>query len=98
MYYRRRLTPSKTGKSRRVSRTMQWLVSFRTNGSSNFGSSRLGQSFHTDDGDILALYAMNTDQNGGRTCIASGWMVYNELASSRTDVLHTLTQDWVLDT
>ncbi|KAF6239760.1 hypothetical protein HO173_002306 [Letharia columbiana] len=55
-------------------------------------------SFHTDDGDILALYAMNTDQSGGRTQIASGWKVYNELASSRADVLHTLTQDWVLDT
>ena len=41
---------------------------------------------------------MNTDQAGGRTLIASAWNVYNELASARADVLHTLAQDWVLDT
>ena len=41
---------------------------------------------------------MNTDQSGGRTLIASGWKVYNELASKRADVLHTLAQNWVLDT
>ena len=56
------------------------------------------KSFHTDDGDLLALYAMNADQSGGRTMIASGWQVYNDLAAARADVLHTLTQDWVLDT
>ena len=41
---------------------------------------------------------MNTDQQGGRTLIASAWKVYNELASMHADVLHTLSQDWILDT
>ncbi len=76
---------------------MQWSVVHKSR-NREYHVTRFEQSFHTDDGDILALYAMNTDQRGGRLLIASGWKVYNELASTCTDVLHTLTQDWVLDT
>jgi len=45
-------------------------------------------------GDILALYAMDLPEAGGGTMIASSSKIYNELATSRPDLLEELTQKW----
>jgi hypothetical protein len=58
------------------------------------------QPFHNDTVcDVLALVTRNCSAVGGRSIIASAWTVYNELAATRPDLLHTLAQpDWPFDT
>ncbi|KAK1725131.1 TfdA family taurine catabolism dioxygenase TauD [Colletotrichum acutatum] len=52
------------------------------------------QVFHTDAGDIVSLFALSTAVEGGTSKLASIARVYNEIASTRPDLIHTLTQDW----
>ncbi|KAJ9607681.1 hypothetical protein H2200_007759 [Cladophialophora chaetospira] len=52
------------------------------------------QVFHTDTGDIVSLFALNTAAEGGRSRLASTWRVYNELAATRPDLVETLSEDW----
>ncbi|KAH7319716.1 hypothetical protein B0I35DRAFT_352800 [Stachybotrys elegans] len=52
------------------------------------------QVFHTDSGDIVSLFALETAATGGASQLASTWRVYNELAATRPDLLHTLSQTW----
>ncbi|RCH93472.1 hypothetical protein CU097_011756 [Rhizopus azygosporus] len=52
------------------------------------------QVYHTDAGDIISLYALGVAEEGGKSRIASSWTVYNELAKTRPDLIHTLAQDW----
>ncbi|KAI5921280.1 hypothetical protein F4810DRAFT_702450 [Camillea tinctor] len=52
-------------------------------------------AFHTDVGDILALYAMDVSNTGGETMIASSSQIYNELAKTRPDLLQELMKKWV---
>lgn len=52
------------------------------------------QVFHTDTGDIVSLFALETAEKGGASRIASTWRVYNELARHRPDLIHTLSQNW----
>ncbi|PPR00044.1 hypothetical protein CVT24_009000 [Panaeolus cyanescens] len=56
------------------------------------------QVFHTDVGDLIALMALEVAEEGGTSRISSGAKVYNELAATRPDLIHTLSQPWVLDT
>ncbi|KAL9616645.1 MAG: hypothetical protein Q9160_008501 [Pyrenula sp. 1 TL-2023] len=62
--------------------------------------SNLGQPFHADlFCDVLALYHLDTAKSGGETSLASSWKVYNEVAASRPDIIHTLAEnDWIHDT
>jgi len=53
------------------------------------------QVFHTDAGDIVSLFCLNTATSGGESKLASSWRVYNELAETRPDVIKTLSEDWV---
>ena len=55
------------------------------------------QVFHTDSGDIVSLFALETASEGGASKLASTWRVYNELASTRPDLVHTLAEDWDLE-
>lgn len=55
------------------------------------------QVFHTDSGDIVSLFALSTAAEGGQSKLASSWRVYNELASTRPDLIRTLAEDWVFD-
>ncbi|KAK0744844.1 hypothetical protein B0T21DRAFT_447950 [Apiosordaria backusii] len=56
------------------------------------------QPFHTDLCDILSLYALNTAAYGGESFLASSAQIYNELASTRPDIIHTLIKDdWIFD-
>ena len=55
------------------------------------------QVFHTDSGDIVSLFALNTAAEGGTSRLASTWRVYNELARTRPDLIETLLQDWIAD-
>jgi hypothetical protein len=55
------------------------------------------QVFHTDVGDIVSLFALNTAAQGGESKLASSWRVYNELSKTRPDLIKTLSQDWVFD-
>ena len=52
------------------------------------------QVFHTDSGNIVALFALETAAEGGASKLASTWKVYNEIARSRPDLIHTLSQNW----
>lgn len=56
--------------------------------------------FHTDQHtDLLALQVIGCAADGGCPSIASGMKVYNELASSRPDLIHTLSDNnWIHDT
>ena len=56
------------------------------------------QVFHTDVGDLIALTALEVAQEGGTSRISSGARVYNELAATRPDLIHTLSEPWPLDT
>ncbi|KAH3964411.1 hypothetical protein HBH98_117340 [Parastagonospora nodorum] len=52
------------------------------------------QVFHTDSGDIVSLFALSTAAEGGASRLASTWRVYNHLAATRPDLIHTLSEDW----
>lgn len=55
------------------------------------------QVFHTDQGDIISLFALSTAASGGQSKLASSWRVYNELAETRPDLIRTLAEDWTFD-
>lgn len=52
------------------------------------------QVFHTDSGDIISLLCLETAAEGGKSKLSSSWRVYNELASSRPDLIRTLAEEW----
>lgn len=56
------------------------------------------QVFHTDIGDIISLFVLETAAEGGQSRISSSWKVYNELAETRPDMIKTLAEPWPLDT
>lgn len=55
------------------------------------------QVYHTDAGDIIALFALETAAQGGVSRISSSWKVYNELAETRPDLIKTLSEPWAWD-
>ncbi|KAI0384709.1 Clavaminate synthase-like protein [Hypomontagnella monticulosa] len=55
-------------------------------------------AFHTDNCEILALYALDVATTGGETFVSSSYQLFNELAETRPEVLQTLSDYWVLDT
>ncbi|CAN8101592.1 unnamed protein product [Discula destructiva] len=57
-------------------------------------------SYHTDlVCDVLSLLTRSCSASGGTGKIASAWTVYNELASTRPDLIHVLSKpDWPYDT
>ncbi|KAG5642246.1 hypothetical protein DXG03_003349 [Asterophora parasitica] len=55
------------------------------------------QVFHTDTGDIIALFTLETAAEGGTSRISSTWKAYNELAETRPDLIKTLSEPWPLD-
>ncbi|KAF8346163.1 hypothetical protein F5887DRAFT_125135 [Amanita rubescens] len=55
------------------------------------------QVFHTDNGDIVALFALDVAAHGGTSRISSTWKAYNELAATRPDLVRTLAEPWPLD-
>ncbi|CAN8101569.1 unnamed protein product [Discula destructiva] len=55
------------------------------------------QVFHTDSGDIVSLFALETAVEGGASRLASTWRVYNELAAKRPDLIHTLCESWDME-
>ncbi|KAJ4358033.1 uncharacterized protein N0V89_002612 [Didymosphaeria variabile] len=52
------------------------------------------QVFHTDSGDLVSLFVLETALSGGASKLASTWKVYNEIARARPDLIHTLTTSW----
>ncbi len=44
------------------------------------------QVFHTDAGDVIALFALGESAEGGQSYLSSSWRVYNELAATRPDL------------
>jgi len=61
------------------------------------GFSNIPLSFHTDNCEIMSFYYLDTAV-GGQTILTSSWQTYNELATKRPEILHTLAEPWVLDT
>lgn len=55
------------------------------------------QVFHTDRGDIVSLFALETSAAGGASKLASTWRVYNEIAATRPDLIHTLSENWQME-
>ncbi|KAK1753878.1 putative taurine catabolism dioxygenase TauD [Echria macrotheca] len=56
--------------------------------------------FHADTvTDTLCLFTQSLAAAGGQSVLASAWTVYNELAATRPDIIHTLAApDWPFDT
>lgn len=56
--------------------------------------------FHADTvTDTLCLFTQSLAAAGGRSVLASAWTVYNEIARTRPDIIHTLAApDWPFDT
>lgn len=52
------------------------------------------QVFHTDAGDVIALFALAEAAEGGESYLASSWHVYNQLAAARPDLIKTLSEPW----
>lgn len=55
------------------------------------------QVFHTDVGDIIALFALEAAAEGGESYLSSSWAVYNALAETRPDLIRTLAEPWDFD-
>jgi hypothetical protein len=55
------------------------------------------QVFHTDNGDIVALFALDVAAHGGTSRISSAWKAYNELAVTRPDLIRTLAEPWPVE-
>ncbi|KAF1986479.1 Clavaminate synthase-like protein [Aulographum hederae CBS 113979] len=56
------------------------------------------QPFHTDVCDVLAMYVQEQAAEGGDSHLASGARIYNEIARTRPDVIHTLADpSWIFD-
>ncbi|CCC09604.1 hypothetical protein SMACR_03635 [Sordaria macrospora] len=55
------------------------------------------QVFHTDVGDIIALFCLGEAAEGGQSFLSSSWKVYNELAATRPDLIRTLSEPWMAD-
>ncbi|OLN86551.1 hypothetical protein CCHL11_08527 [Colletotrichum chlorophyti] len=55
------------------------------------------QVFHTDAGDVIALFALGEAAEGGQSYLSSSWHVYNELARTRPDLIRTLAEPWNAD-
>ena len=55
------------------------------------------QVFHTDNGDIVSLLALEVAPAGGWSKISSSWHVYNEMAKKRPDLIRTLAEPWPHD-
>jgi hypothetical protein len=55
------------------------------------------QVFHTDAGDVITLFALEEAADGGQSYLSSSWHVYNELAHTRPDLIHTLAEPWVAE-
>ncbi|OQE16248.1 hypothetical protein PENFLA_c028G03201 [Penicillium flavigenum] len=55
------------------------------------------QVFHTDAGDVIALFCLSEGESGGESCIASTCHVYNVLAATRPDLIMTLSEPWPFD-
>lgn len=55
------------------------------------------QVFHTDAGDVIALFALEAAAEGGESYLASSWHVYNQLAATRPDLIKTLAEPWDSD-
>lgn len=55
------------------------------------------QVFHTDAGDVIALFALAAAEEGGESYLSSSWTVYNELAATRPDLIRTLAEPWDVD-
>ena len=55
------------------------------------------QPMHTDPAEVIGMLVLDVAAEGGESRIASSSTVYNCLASSRPDLVATLSEDWVLD-
>ncbi|KAL1861884.1 hypothetical protein Plec18170_000707 [Paecilomyces lecythidis] len=55
------------------------------------------QVFHTDSGDVIALFCLEEAENGGESYLASTCHVYNVLAATRPDLIKTLSEPWPFD-
>jgi len=54
--------------------------------------------FHNDMCDILAMYVQEVAAEGGQTHLASCAQIYNSIAASRPDIIHTLADpSWAFD-
>ncbi|KAM6495155.1 hypothetical protein JOM56_009778 [Amanita muscaria] len=52
------------------------------------------QVFHTDVGDLIALMSLGTAAEGGTSRLSSSSRVYNELATTRPDLVKVLSEPW----
>ncbi|RWA12638.1 hypothetical protein EKO27_g2470 [Xylaria grammica] len=53
------------------------------------------RAFHTNFGDIVSLYCINTSADGGASHLASLSQIYNQFLQNRLDVIRVLASDWL---
>ena len=51
------------------------------------------QVFHTDNGDIFSLLALEVANERGQSKIANSWHIYNTLAETRPDLIRMINED-----
>ncbi|KAF3927226.1 hypothetical protein ABW20_dc0106224 [Dactylellina cionopaga] len=56
-----------------------------------------GQVYHTDYGDLISLLALEVAAEGGTSRLCSSGRIYNELATTRPDLVKTLSEPWPFD-
>ena len=77
---------------------MQTMLKYAALPSQAAAAHCLTQPFHNDVCDILSMYALARSASGGKSNIASAGQVYNEIAATRPDLIHTLSKDdWPFD-
>lgn len=60
--------------------------------------SNVGQPFHTDVGDIIALYSLGEAECGGASQLVSTATLFNELVTARPDIIRLLSsRSWIFD-
>ena len=54
------------------------------------------QPFHTDNGDVVSLYALSTSHTGGSFYLANASKVYQEVVDLDPRLAKCLRDDWVM--
>lgn len=62
------------------------------------GSDGNNKPFHTDAGDIIALYSLGEAECGGESQLVSSATIYNEIVKTRPDLVRLLSSpSWIFD-
>jgi hypothetical protein len=61
------------------------------------GNKAENQVYYIGSGTTVSLLALEGALEGGESQLASGWRICNELAETRSDLVRTTADDWIVD-